>query len=144
MCFDCRYCLSIPGSPQHAGSDGPQEKLLLPAPSLHLETEPEAEGQTPVLSPPALAALLRSHHSPLGLPGSARHHHCLHKVLKDFQQLVRKHFQIFSRIHQTGGDPVTIILLISFISLTLLLPYQLRQLSIKLKLIKSKQMKTLR
>ena len=89
----------------------------------------EAERQTPVLSPGALAPLLRPHHAPLDLPGPPRHHHCLHQVIKHVR-LVSKHFQISFRIHQSGGEPVTVILLISFISLTLLLPYQLRQLSI--------------
>ena len=94
--FDCRYCVSTPRSPQHAGSDGPQEKLLLPAPSLHLETEPEAEGQTPVLSPATLAPVLRTDHSPVDLPGSARHHHCLHKVLlKDFPTCQERFPNIF-------------------------------------------------
>ena len=83
--FDVRFCVCIPLSPQHTGSDGPQEKFFLPSPSLHLETEPEAERQTSVLSPPALAPFLRSHHSPLDLPSSARYHHCLYKVIQHCQ-----------------------------------------------------------
>ena len=142
--FDCRYCLCIPRFPQHSGSDGTEEKLCLPSPSLNLETKPGGERQTPVLSPATLAPLLRSHHSSLDFPRSPRYHHCLHKVIKRCQSC-QQTLQTYFRIHQTGGDPVTIILLISFISLTLLLPYQLRQLSIELKLIESIAMvKTLR
>ena len=35
--------------------------------------------------------------------------------------------QSVDRIHRSGGEPGTILLLISFITITLLLPYQLRQ-----------------
>ena len=97
--FDVRHCVCIPRSPQHTGSDGPEEKFFLPSSSLHLETLAEAERQTPVLSPAALAPLLRPHHAPLDLPGPPRHHHCLHKVIKHVR-LVSKHFQISFRIHQ--------------------------------------------
>ena len=93
--FDVRFCVCIPLSSQHTGSDWPEEKLFLPSPSLHLETKAEAERQTPVLPPGALAPLLRPHHGPLDLPGAARHHHCLHKVIKHRQSCQQTFQNIF-------------------------------------------------